>query len=360
MDINELREIFEESAKIEAMAQQIRDRFERHDNDVQDRRHESEELFKPVIGAQEDVKKTINEKQDKVIEQMDKNQKELIQSLDVLSDIMSKQGSTAGVERWVSDLPSRFESIEEEGGDDKSIFSNDEKEVIKKFNFDPTLKNIPAERDIRSKISSTNGKMRNKNQVVSRIAEKERDVLKKYLVAVKTAKQKNGGEEHTGSGIRRYNQSKRNAYKVSHDGMYSGLFINKPKLLNEMVIEAHRGGQIVYEKKGDKSLVDLLTKRFNPKKRYSSKAIQIFNDLNMLSYIPKHNSSGKVNLIGGMIYYTKPKELMDRLRLLTGSRRAGNTSIQIRNEVWEIIDKLLSLGIITKTKHDTYVKNHLV
>ncbi|CAH3114527.1 unnamed protein product [Pocillopora meandrina] len=27
---------------------------------------------------------------------------------------------------------------------------------------------------------------------------------------------------------------------------------------------------------------------FNPKKRYSSKAIQIFNDLHMLSGIPKH------------------------------------------------------------------------
>ena len=360
MDINELREIFKESAKNEAMAQQIRDKFERHDNNVQERQYETREYFQPVITAQEDVKKTINEKQDKVIEQLDKNQTELIQSVDVLSDIMSKQGSTAGVERWVSDLPSRFEPIEEEGGDDKSIFSNDEKEVIKKYNFDPTLKNIPAERDVRSKISSTNGKMRNKDQVISRIAEKERDVLKKYLVAVKTAKQKNGGEEHTGSGIRRYNQTKRNAYKVSQDDMYGGLFINKPRLLNEMVIEAHRGGQIVYENKGDKSLVDLLTKRFNPKKRYSSKAIQIFNDLNMLSGIQKHKSSAKVNLTGGMIYYTKPKELTDRLRLLTGSRRAGNTNFQLRNEVWEIIDKLLSLGFMTKTEHDAYVKKYLV
>ena len=142
--------------------------------------------------------------------------------------------------------------------------------------------------------------------------------------------------------------------------MYGGLFINKPRLLNEMVIEARRGGQIVYENKGDKSLVDLLTKRFNPKKKYSSKAIQIFNDLNMLSDIPKHKSSGKSNLSGGMIYYTSPKELVDRLRLLTGSRRAGNTNIQLRNEVWEIIDKLLSLGLMTKKYHDAYVKNHLM
>ena len=71
--------------------------------------------------------------------------------------------------------------------------------------------------------------------------------------------------------------------------MYGRLFINRPKLLNEMAIEAHRGGSILYENKGDKSLLDLFTKQFNPK-RYSSKAIQIFNDLNMLSGIPKHKS----------------------------------------------------------------------
>ena len=183
------------------------------------------------------------------------------------------------------------------------------------------------------------------------------DILKRYIDRLKIIPE---GKKTVGTGIWKYNQSKRNAYKVSHDGMYGGLFINKPKLLNEMVIEAHRGGQIVYENKGDKSLVDLLPKRFNPKKKYSSKAIQIFNDLNMLSGIPKHKSSGKASLSGGMIYYTNPKELIDRLGLLTGSRMAANTSFQIRNEVWEIINKLVSLGIITKTDHDTYVKNHLV
>ena len=80
-----------------------------------------------------------------------------------------------------------------------------------------------------------------------------------------------------------------------------------PRLLNEMVIEAHKGGRIVYEDRGDKSLVDLLTKRFNPKRKYSSKAKQIFNNLNMLSGLPRHRSSGKTNLIGGMVLYTEPE-----------------------------------------------------
>ena len=33
--------------------------------------------------------------------------------------------------------------------------------------------------------------------------------------------------------------------------------------MNEMIVEAHKGGQVVYEDRGDKSLIDLLTKRFN-------------------------------------------------------------------------------------------------
>ena len=48
--------------------------------------------------------------------------------------------------------------------------------------------------------------------------------------------------------------------------MYGGLLVNQPHLFNEMVIEAYKDGQKVYENKGDKSLIDLSTKRFNPKK----------------------------------------------------------------------------------------------
>ena len=82
----------------------------------------------------------------------------------------------------------------------------------------------------------------------------------------------------------------------------------------------------MYEDRGDKSLIDLLTKRFNSKKKFSSKGVQIFNNLNMLSGIPKHTSSGKSKLTGGMVYYSSPEDLMKRLTLLTGARCAGNNN----------------------------------
>ena len=45
----------------------------------------------------------------------------------------------------------------------------------------------------------------------------------------------------------------------------------------------------------------------------------------MFSGIPKHTSSGKSKLTGGMVY-TSPEDLMKRLTLLTGARRAGNNN----------------------------------
>ena len=58
--------------------------------------------------------------------------------------------------------------------------------------------------------------------------------------------------------------------------------------------------------------------------------------------------------------YSDPKDLMKRLTLLTGSRRAGNTSIAIRNEMWQIIDYLLKQGVITKPQYEKFVKTHLM
>ncbi|PFX21869.1 hypothetical protein AWC38_SpisGene13598 [Stylophora pistillata] len=85
-------------------------------------------------------------------------------------------------------------------------------------------------------------------------------------------------------------------------------------------------GAVVYERQGDKGIVDLLTKRCNPKGQYSSKAIQIFKDLNKLANIPMHKSSGKAKLlervIGGAIF-SDFKDLKDRLIKLTGSIDAG-------------------------------------
>ena len=80
-----------------------------------------------------------------------------------------------------------------------------------------------------------------------------------------------------GSGIRKYKQPKRNAYKIS-DSAYGDLSVDVPRLKNEMKLNVFRGGKLIYHADADKSLVDLLTKRFNPRSSYSLNAVKIFND----------------------------------------------------------------------------------
>ena len=63
-----------------------------------------------------------------------------------------------------------------------------------------------------------------------------------------------------GSGIRKYKQPKRNAYKISGSA-YGNLSVDVPKLKNEMKLNVFRGGKIIYQADADKSLVDLLTKK---------------------------------------------------------------------------------------------------
>ena len=188
--------------------------------------------------------------------------------------------------------------------------------------------------------------------------EKTRDLFNKYLETIKDV---STVSQYTkkGSGIRKYKQLKRNAYKIS-DSSYGNLSVDLPKLKNEMKLNVRRGGKIIYQADADKSLVDLLTKRFNPKKSYSLNAVKIFNDLNLLANLPKHPSSGKSKLIGsGVVYYNNPNELAERMKILVGSIAAGNNSKVLKNDLSMINDEFLKIGAIDKTTHKKFYDKYL-
>ena len=72
----------------------------------------------------------------------------------------------------------------------------------------------------------------------------------------------------TGQGI--YTQKKRNAYKINpNTGVYGNVTIDVPKLYGQLKLIAHKDGKKVYDKQVDFDTLDLLTKRFNSKKKYS-------------------------------------------------------------------------------------------
>ena len=185
-----------------------------------------------------------------------------------------------------------------------------------------------------------------------------RDILNRYLKTIEKVSDVSLYVKK-GSGIRKYKQPKRNAYKIS-DSSYGNLSVDVPRLMNEMKLNVFRGGKLIYQADADKSLVDLLTKRFNPRKKYSMNAVKIFNDLNLLANLPRHPSSGKSKLLGsGVVYYNDPNELAERMKILVGSMAAGNNSPVIKNDLAMINDEFLKIGAIDKQIHEKFYKKYI-
>ena len=164
-----------------------------------------------------------------------------------------------------------------------------------------------------------------------------------------------------GEGVRNYKQPKRNAYKIDNNNTYGVLMIDVDKLMNEMIVNAYRNGKLIYSANGDKSLINLLTKRHNPKTKYTKYAIKILNDLNLLANIPKHKSSGKSKMIGSSVmYYNDPSKLAERIKILTASIIAGNKSKFIKHDLSQINDELLRIGAIDKNIHEQLYRKYVI
>ena len=238
---------------------------------------------------------------------------------------------------------------------------NPEGRILLVLKLDPTFNKMPSKEDLsyaRKYINDMDDKDDEEYALMvlqgyEKALKNPKKNAKKYLLTSPFIK-----NILKGSGIHG-KQPKRNAYKIKSNGEYGVLMINKAKMLNNMVLEASINGKVVYSVNCDRDLIDLLTKRFNPKKRYSQKAIMIFNDLNTLSNLPKHRTSGKTKLIGGNVYYTQPSQMVQRLKVLTGSRRSGNNSIPVYNEIVQLLDRLLEINAISRTYYDTYMKRFM-
>ena len=380
------------SSGIEAgnKVKEVREVIKSYKTQKQDMYDDTAEILKPSIEIQKKVKETIDEKQNKLIkklqenkETVDRKQDEVIRQLqenqiefnnsisnmsETMSDIMSQQGSVSGVKSWLSDLPSEVtpmditeeEDSDEEGVEEvekpKSLLDPGATEIIKKYGFDPTLQNIPSENELKKLISSTTGKQNSKNAIIKNLAKKESKALSDYLKLVKARKL---GITQKASGI--YTQPKRNAYKISQRGQYGGLVIDLPKLYGHLNVVANKNGQKVYDKQADFDTLDLLTKRFNSKKKYSELARSVFNDLNRLSEIPIHRTSKKYSKLGsGVVYYNNPQDLLSRLELLGGSMSAGNDSSDVREEFTNIVHLLNKLNVINNKQMNDLLKEYLI
>ena len=148
-------------------------------------------------------------------------------------------------------------------------------------------------------------------------------------------------------------------YAKIQNNQYGGLSIDVPKLINEMKPNSYRGGKLIYESQVDKSLIDLLAKRFDPKK-YSLNAVRIFNDLNTLTNLPKHRSSGKSKFVElAVVYYQNPKELANHMKILIRSMAAGNNSPILKNDLSQRNDEFLKIRANDKVLHEKFYNKYL-
>ena len=118
----------------------------------------------PIIKNQNVIKTSQYELQNQMIDTLDKNQKNLIESASALSDTMSRQGSVSGLEQWLDSQKTCnpiIEDNEEDKEDDyvfcyRPEFNIVEKAVLNQYKIDPSFNTIPSKQIISYATKSTN------------------------------------------------------------------------------------------------------------------------------------------------------------------------------------------------------------
>ena len=368
MDIERMEKLLASEIEAGKKVKEVREVIKTYKTQKQDMYDETAEILKPSIEVQKEVKKTIDEKQDKMIEQLQENQKALA---DGIGNIVEANQRAITFEE---ELPKAIEGLSEpEIGplklDIDNNFTKTDRTILNNYKLvkPKDLTQIPMQKLVEEKNKSAElakkigGKKSQKktSQEDKKSYDIELKTLKKYRETITDLLTSFNYIPQTGEGI--YTQKKRNAYKISQKGQYGGLVIDLPKLHGELKVIAHKNGPKVYDKQADFDTLDLLTKRFNNKKNYSELARSVFSDLNRLSKIPIHRTSKKYSKLGsGAVYYNNPKDLLSWLELLGGSMSAGNNSSDVREEFVKIVHRLNKLNVIDNKQVNDLIKEYLI
>ena len=326
-------------------------------------------LREPLIEQQ---KKT-DAKQDAVIDQLKANQlaltggfKDLVESnRDVLT--LQQELPFPGVEAPPKEKPliaepnKRFEKDELKFIKDEGLIEPNELLKLDKGKLSFLKNNVKARRDAlsgeigafkRKKDPKESDFMKHQNNL------EVRDILNRYLQTIANVSDVPLYVKK-GTGIRKYKQPKRNAYKIS-DSSYGNLSVDVPRLMNEMKLNVFRGGKSYIKLMRINHSLICLPKDSIRGKNIRLNAVKIFNDLNLLANLPRHPSSGKSKLLGsGVVYYNDPNELAERMKILVGSMAAGNNSPVIKNDLAMINDEFLRIGAIDKQIHEKFYKKYI-
>ena len=391
MDLNRLNKFVDSASKASSISKarssfinEVKNLKEGYRSQLLEAREPTTKLEEKRIESQ---KKSDDERQDKLINQLQDNQRAII------SEFRNIKYNEKAI---LDELPFALEAPEEEEKAEKTkiqhpiiniskLFDEEDKEILKSFRLvqpmDVFLLKEKQLIDLKSRVNNINhteiGQRKRqltmkkgakaKNEDEYKELERKKQTLDNYKTFIEDNLRYNA-YKIKGEGIRKYKQPKRNAYKIQNSSNsspsvwhYGGLLVDYPKLMNNMLLDVYKDNKIVYQDKADKSLIDLLTKRYNPKTKYSIDAVRIFNDLNLLANMAKHKSSKKSNMIGSsLVDRSDPNKLAKRLEIIVGSLNAGNNSRILKNDLTLINNELYRIGAITKEMHDAMFKKFLI
>ena len=376
MDLQRLKQISEAKIKAGNLTKEVRDTLKEYKHNKQDLQQGLSETFKPIIKAQDETKQAIDDKQDKLTEQLQKNQKAITSGLENIEMLAIQPEQPQPQPQQETKLPIGYKPtmISPYKANLDKGFNDDEIEIMMEYELIPPssllerikdgslvfkdydnkvgkiIKEIGGQKGVLSR-----GKGKIKNEAKIDMLNMKMEAVKKYRKRIQLIPE--GIKTLSGEGL--HTQPKRNAYKINQYGQYGGLMIDIPKLMGQLRLIASKDGQKVLDKKVDFDTIDLLTKRFNSKKKYSDIAKMVFNELNQLSEIPIHKTSNKFKKIGsGVVYFNNRNDLLDRMELLGGSILAGNNSV--KNEFSQIARKLNQLGTISNKQLIELLNNYVL
>ena len=147
MDLERIKKISEAKIKAGNIVSNVQNTLKEYKHGRQDVQEELSEMYKPIVKAQEDVKQKIDEKQDKMLEKLQKNQKALTSGLEdllmvqQLPDVQPQQTAPLPIDYKPEMLKPKFKSDFDAG------FNVDEIKKLTKYELFPPSRVLQASID---------------------------------------------------------------------------------------------------------------------------------------------------------------------------------------------------------------------